>query len=158
MRAAWPACAGFTGGSAMGRLFFLRGGDGGGNRRARRRCAVGSVSFFRRIEEREVAKHFYVRLIPPRATFAADMTAAERAHMGEHVSYFGDLFAKGKALIYGPVMDPELGFGMAVLEAESADEARTLMDSDPTVRSGLNRYTVAPMIVGASRAPSYPAK
>jgi uncharacterized protein len=103
-----------------------------------------------------MAKHFYVRLIPPRATFAADMTAAERAHMGEHVAYFGDLFAKGKVLIYGPVMDPEAGFGMAVIEAESAEEVSTLMDNDPTVRSGMNKYTVAPMIVGASRAPRQP--
>jgi uncharacterized protein YciI len=99
-----------------------------------------------------MAKHFFVKLIPPRATFAADMTAAERAHMGEHVAYFGDLFAKGKVLIYGPVMDPEAGFGMAVLEAESAEEVRTVMEDDPTVRSGMNRFTVAAMIVGASRA------
>lgn len=86
------------------------------------------------------------------------MSAAERAHMMEHVSYFGDLFAKGKVLIYGPVMDPESGFGMAVLEAESADEARAVMENDPTIRSGLNRYTVAPMVVGASRAATSPAR
>jgi uncharacterized protein len=99
-----------------------------------------------------MAKHFFVRLIPPRATFAADMTAAERAHMGEHVAYFGDLFAKGKVLIYGPVMDPEAGFGMAVLEAESAEEVRAVMEGDPTVRSGMNTFTVAAMIVGGARA------
>jgi uncharacterized protein YciI len=108
------------------------------------------------VRENYVGKYFYVRLIPPRATFAADMTAAEREHMGEHVAYFGDLFAKGKVLIYGPVLDPEAGFGMAVIEAESAEEARTLMENDPTVRSGMNRCTVAPMIVGASRAPRQP--
>jgi uncharacterized protein YciI len=105
-----------------------------------------------------MAKHFYVRLIPPRPTFAADMTAAERAHMGEHVAYFGDLFARGKVLIYGPVLDSEGGFGMAVVEAESVEEARALMDGDPTVGSKMNKYTVAPMVVGAGLAPSYPAK
>jgi uncharacterized protein len=99
-----------------------------------------------------MAKHFFVRLVPPRATFAADMTADERAHMGEHVAYFGGLFAKGHVLIYGPVLDAEAGFGMAVIEAESAEDVRALMESDPTVRSGMNRYTVAPMIVGACRA------
>ena len=99
-----------------------------------------------------MAKHFFVRLIPPRTTFAADMTAAERAHMGEHVAYFGDLFARGNVLIYGPVMDPEAGFGMAVLEAESAEEVRAVMEGDPTVRSGMNTFTVAAMIVGGSRA------
>jgi uncharacterized protein len=103
--------------------------------------------------EAGMTKHFYVRLIPPRATFAADITTDERTHMGEHVAYFGGLFAKGHVLIYGPVLDPEAGFGMAVIEAESAEDVRALMESDPTVRSGMNKYTVSPMIVGACRGP-----
>jgi uncharacterized protein len=97
-------------------------------------------------------KHFFVKLIPPRATFPADMTDAERAHMGEHVAYFGGLFAEGKVLIYGPVLDPESGFGMAVVEAEDEPAARAFLEADPTVRSGMNRFRIAPMIVGAARS------
>ncbi|MGC2720110.1 MAG: YciI family protein, partial [Candidatus Acidiferrales bacterium] len=97
-------------------------------------------------------RHFYARLIPPRATFAADMNVAERSHMREHVAYFGGLFEQGKVVVYGPVMDPAWGFGMAVLEAEDIDEARAWLENDPTVRSGLNTFTISPMVVGASRA------
>jgi uncharacterized protein len=101
-------------------------------------------------------RHFYARLIPPRATFGADMTDAERAHMREHVAYFAELFKQGKVLIYGPVMDQAYGFGMAVLESEDEADARQLLEADPTVKSGLNGFTVSPMIVGASRAASNP--
>jgi uncharacterized protein len=97
-------------------------------------------------------KHFYVRLIPPRPTFAVDMTDAERSHMGEHVGYFAELFKQGRVLIYGPVLDQTSGFGMAVLEADSESDARAWLESDPTVKSGLNTFTLSPMIVGASRA------
>lgn len=97
-------------------------------------------------------KHFFTKLIPPRATFTADMTDAERTHMREHVAYFGGLFAEGKVLIYGPVMDPEHGFGMGVIEADDEPDARALLEADPTIRSGMNRFTLAPMIVGAARA------
>ncbi len=97
-------------------------------------------------------KHFYVRLLPPRATFAADMTEGERSHMREHVAYFAGLFQQGKVLIFGPVMDPAYGFGMAVLEANDMNEARGWLENDPTVRSGLNSFTISPMVVGASRA------
>jgi uncharacterized protein len=97
-------------------------------------------------------KHFYVKLIPPRATFAADLTDAEREHMREHVGYFGGLFAQGSVLIYGPVLDPQEGFGMAVIEATDEAAARAMLEADPTVRSGMNKFTIAPMVVGASRA------
>jgi uncharacterized protein len=97
-------------------------------------------------------KHFYARLIPPRATFAVDMNDAERSHMQQHVAYIGELFKQGKVLIYGPVMDPAYGFGMAVIEAADEAEARKLLEEDPTVKSGLNGFTLSPMIVGASRA------
>ncbi len=58
-------------------------------------------------------QYFYVRLIPPRPTFASDMSAEERALMQQHVGYFRGLFDQGKVLIFGPVLDPTDNFGMA---------------------------------------------
>jgi uncharacterized protein len=52
-------------------------------------------------------QHFFVRLIPPRATFPMDMTAEEKLLMQEHVHYTQEKFAAGKVLIYGPVMARE---------------------------------------------------
>jgi uncharacterized protein YciI len=97
-------------------------------------------------------QHFYVRLIPPRPTFASDMSADERAMMQKHVVYFRGLFEQGKVLIFGPVLDPTDNFGMAVMEVADLAEAEQLLAQDPTALAGLNRCRISPMVVGAARA------
>jgi uncharacterized protein len=97
-------------------------------------------------------QHFYVRLIPPRPTFASDMSADERAMMQKHVVYFRGLFEQGKVLIFGPVLDPTDNFGMAVMEVADLAEAEQLLAQDPTALAGLNRFRISPMVVGAARA------
>jgi uncharacterized protein YciI len=97
-------------------------------------------------------QHFYVRLIPPRPTFASDMSAEERAMMQQHVVYFRGLFDQGKVLIFGPVLDPTDNFGMGVLEVSDLAEAEQLLAQDPSVLAGLNRFRILPMVVGAARA------
>jgi uncharacterized protein len=97
-------------------------------------------------------QHFYVRLIPPRPTFASDMSADERGMMQQHVVYFRGLFEQGKVLIFGPVLDPTDNFGMAVLEVADLAEAEQLLAQDPTAMAGLNRFRISPMVVGAARA------
>lgn len=99
-------------------------------------------------------QYFYMRLIPPRPTFAMDMNADERALMQQHVVYFHGLFEQGKVLIFGPVLDPTDNFGMAVLEVADEAEARSLLEKDPTISAGMNRFSVHPMIVGAARGKS----
>ena len=97
-------------------------------------------------------QYFYIRLIPPRPTFASDMSADERALMHQHVVYFRGLFDQGKVLIFGPVLDPMDNFGMGVLEVDDIAEAERCMARDPTVLAGMNRYRISPMVVGAARA------
>ena len=97
-------------------------------------------------------QYFYIRLIPPRPTFASDMNADERAMMQQHVGYFRGLFDQGKVLIFGPVLDPADNFGMGVLEVRDISEAQELLANDPTVLAGMNKFTIAPMVVGAARA------
>jgi hypothetical protein len=96
-------------------------------------------------------QHFFLKLVPPRDSFVMDMTADERRVMGEHAAYMKELFDAGKVLIYGPVlgMPP---FGLAVFEVADEAELRRLMDKDPTVIAGVNRYELAPMRIGAARA------
>ncbi len=95
--------------------------------------------------------HFFVRLIPPRPTFNIDMTAQERDLMGRHVVYWTALFNAGKVLVFGPVTDPKGGYGIAVIEVGSREEARSLIDDDPTVQARLNKMELAPMRVGLHR-------
>ena len=60
-------------------------------------------------------QHFFVKLIPPRATFPMDITPEEKLLMQEHARYTRQSFDAGKILIYGPVMVPGGAFGMACL-------------------------------------------
>jgi uncharacterized protein len=97
-------------------------------------------------------QHFFCKLIPPRPTFVEDMTDEERLLMHEHGRYTRQHFLDGKILIYGPVFASAGPFGVSVFEASSEAEARQLIENDPTVRSGLNKYELSPMILGPARA------
>src|ERR1700755_1206265 len=96
-------------------------------------------------------QYFYVRLIAPRPTFASDMSVEERTLMMQHAGYFRGLFEQGKVLIYGPVLDPEDNFGMGVLQVADRAEAEQLLEQDPSVLAGMNRFRISPMVVGAAR-------
>src|SRR6201992_449015 len=96
-------------------------------------------------------QYFYIRLIPPRPTFASDMSAEERALMQQHVVYFRGLFDQGKVLIFGPVLVPRDSLGVAVREVADLAEAEQLLAQDPTAQAGLNRFRISPMVVGAAR-------
>jgi len=99
-------------------------------------------------------QHFFFKLIPPRATFPYDITAEERRLMDEHSRYFDAEFAAGRLLLYGPVLAKGGAFGLAVLEVDSEEEARTFGEGDPSVKAGLNRFEVHPMRVTDARARS----
>ncbi|MFZ3334261.1 MAG: YciI family protein [Candidatus Acidiferrales bacterium] len=95
-----------------------------------------------------------MKLIPPRPTFARDMTAEERAVMQQHVQYVGEAFKQGSVLIYGPVLAPEGAYGMAVLEMADAAEVQKYLAEDPSIKSGLNTFEFYPMRVGQARGSS----
>ena len=90
---------------------------------------------------------FFLKLIPPRPTFATDMTPDEMAVMQKHAAYWAELFKTGKVLIIGPVLDPKGAWGMAVLETNSLADAQQMADNDPSVKSGLNKVELSPMQV-----------
>lgn len=79
--------------------------------------------------------HFFYKLLPPRTTFAHDMTAEEAAVMGQHVAYWKGLIDGGlKVFALGPVADPAGMFGVAVVEAADEAAARELARNDPAIR------------------------
>jgi len=99
-------------------------------------------------------QHFYFKLIPPRASFASDITDEERALMGQHGAYCQQQFEAGKLLLYGPVASPEGAFGVGILEVADEAEARHFGENDPSVLAGLNRFEFHPMRVANARAKS----
>ena len=108
----------------------------------------------RRVRQLMSKQHFFVKLIPPRPTFPTDMSPEERAIMLRHIEYTTRLFAEGKVLIFGPVLDASDPFGMAVFEVENESEVVQLLNGDPSVSCGLNQFAVIPMRVGAAQGPS----
>ena len=91
--------------------------------------------------------YFLYKLLPPRPTFAKDMTADEAKIMQVHGAYWKTLVDEGKVVIVGPVIDGQGGWGLAIVEAESEAEVRAIGDKDPAVTSkhGL-KFEVYPML------------
>jgi hypothetical protein len=50
-------------------------------------------------------------------------------------------------------MDPTGPFGMAVFEASDQAEVPAIMENDPSIKQGLNRFLVYPLKIGAAQGP-----
>jgi uncharacterized protein YciI len=88
-------------------------------------------------------QHFFIKLNPPRPTFAMDMTEEEKSVMQRHIAYWKPYLQNGTMLVFGPVMDPAGVYGIGVICAGSEPEMRTLIDADPA--ASLGRYDAFPM-------------
>lgn len=85
---------------------------------------------------------FLYKLVPPRPDFASTLSPAEAEAMSAHVEFWGGHLAAGRVLIFTPVADPAGDWGLAIVQAESAEAVRALGDADPAVQSGVARYEV----------------
>ena len=102
---------------------------------------------------------YVFRLIPTRPTFAFDMTEAERELMGRHAMYWRELMARGHVVAFGPVDDPGGGYGLAVVTADTPEQARRFADEDPAVTSELKFSTeISPMLALITPATPGPAE
>jgi hypothetical protein len=91
---------------------------------------------------------FFCKLVPPRPTFAMDLSPAEADVMKRHALYWDDLITRGAVRMFalGLVMDPAGAFGIAVMEREDAAAARELTDRDPAITAGIGmRYEISLM-------------
>ena len=97
-------------------------------------------------------KFFVCKLHGPRPSFPADATESERRVMQEHVVYWGQLLAAGKALLFGPVAEPTAVWGLGVLEVADEAAAQAIVAADPTVKSGMGfRMEAYPMLQAVVR-------
>jgi uncharacterized protein YndB with AHSA1/START domain len=89
---------------------------------------------------------YLLRLIPPRPTFAQDMSADERALMQRHGAYWRGKLAEGRVLAFGPVLDPEGAWGLGLVNAKDQAEVHAFEAGDPAIESGLSfRYETLPV-------------
>jgi uncharacterized protein YciI len=80
---------------------------------------------------------YLYKLVPPRPTFPQDMDEAEAAIMQRHFAYWQERVDEGSTLVYGPVADPAGAWGLAILQAESEEAARSAASGDPAVEERL---------------------
>jgi uncharacterized protein YndB with AHSA1/START domain len=103
--------------------------------------------------EPDAKRYFVCRLLPPRATFAQDMTPEEGALMREHAGYWRELLGQGIAIVFGPVADPKGTWGIGVVRTSTEEEMLALRDGDPVMRAGRGfHYEVLPMVRAVVRA------
>lgn len=82
-----------------------------------------------------MSEEAYIYVIRPRAGFIDSMTAEEAETMDRHFAYLQGLQAERRLVLAGPCLDG--AFGVVILWASSADEARRTMESDPAIRAGI---------------------
>ena len=80
--------------------------------------------------------YFLAKLIPPRPTFALDMSAEERGAMLAHQDYWLPQLNAGLVLLMGPVVDPKGGYGVMVANVPSLKMLEEWQSQDPIIRSG----------------------
>ncbi len=68
--------------------------------------------------------HFFLKLIPPRPSFAMDMNAEEKAMMAKHLDYWKTKLDSGAVLVFGPVLDPLGPYGAGIISVADQAAAR----------------------------------
>jgi uncharacterized protein YciI len=94
---------------------------------------------------------FVFRLLASRPTFALDMTEEEREIMGRHAAHWQPLIESGQMVVFGPVLDDTGSWGLAVVEAEDAEELRRLAADDPAVTAGVAKLELGELLTGFVR-------
>jgi hypothetical protein len=86
---------------------------------------------------------YFCRVIPPRSSFALDMTDAERAVMIEHVQHWS---GRDGVVAFGPVAHPDGAFGVAVMSLPDGETPEATWAADPLCRSGIGfKFEFHPM-------------
>jgi uncharacterized protein YciI len=92
----------------------------------------------------------FVYIIRPfKENFAETAAESENEIMGLHFNYLKEMLAEGKLILAGPETTGK--FGLCVIETESEQEARHIMENDPAVRSGIVSAELYPYRVSLIR-------
>jgi hypothetical protein len=88
--------------------------------------------------------YYFLKLNPNRATFAQDMTEEERGIMKQHVIYWRGLMNKGHVVTFGPVLDPNETYGIAIVGVDGQEDVIEFIKHDPAAT--INTYEFHPMM------------
>jgi uncharacterized protein len=94
----------------------------------------------------------YKLKLVPSLLIEENWTEREHKIVNEHFHQLKSLVESGKVVFAGRTlnMDPE-GFGIVLLNVESEQEAKEIMESDPAVKSGIMTSSLFPFHLSLSR-------
>ncbi|MHA2196151.1 MAG: YciI family protein [Promethearchaeota archaeon] len=78
---------------------------------------------------------------PYRQDFITNPKEEEEEIMVNHFNYLKSLLKNKKLFLAGPTLIPEDPIGIIILEAETVDEAKLLLENDPSVEAGIQKIT-----------------
>jgi uncharacterized protein len=93
--------------------------------------------------------HYVVGFFHKGPSWAAEQTDETRSMQEAHLANFGKLAEAGKLIVAGPFGDNGDLRGMLIFKLESVDEARKLMDADPTLKAGRLTLDLHPWFAAA---------
>lgn len=90
--------------------------------------------------------HFVYKLQPTRTTMLPlGLTAEEESVVSEHFAYLQRLTDDGVVLLCGRTMTTDYSsFGIVILQADSEEGARKIMEDDPAVKLKIMRAELFP--------------
>jgi uncharacterized protein YciI len=93
--------------------------------------------------------HYVVGFFHKGPNWTAEQTDETRRMQEAHLANFQKLAEAGKLIVAGPFSDNGGLRGMLIFKLESVDEARTLMDADPTLKAGRLTLELHPWFAAA---------
>jgi uncharacterized protein YciI len=102
--------------------------------------------------ESEKKQFLYLLRLIPSLVNPENWTPREEEIVQRHFAKLQDLLLEGKLLLAGKTAGiDEKTFGIVILEADSEEEARALMESDPSVAEGIMTAELFPYRVALMR-------
>lgn len=95
-------------------------------------------------EEKHTTYIYVLNLTEERLRSPEGWTDAEREAVSVHFKHLTDLYEKGTVKYVGRTIDDRSSFGIVVFDADSEDEARAIMESDPAITRGVMTATLYP--------------
>ena len=94
-------------------------------------------------------KSYYLDMLLLKDKPDAALPAAERAQwMQKHLAYIRSQMEAGKFVLVGPITEENRLRGIAVIKADSREEAQRIASGDPLVQSGHLVVEVHPIMLG----------
>ncbi len=88
-----------------------------------------------------MSPHFFAITHPYRTDFVTNPIDSESKIMSEHFEYLQDLMNHGKLYLAGPTLKEDDPFGIYIFCAKTLDEARQLLEKDPSIKAKIQAIT-----------------